>query len=86
VVNGKLVAAAKRVPAHVVGDGTRDRAGRRVNKDPRRGIGRESADASLDEQSDRLLAQQQLTRAAVRGRSRVCSHHRTSAPAAPQWT
>src|SRR5687768_2180426 len=41
VVNGKVVAAAERVPAHVVGDGTRTLAEliAKANEDPRRGVG-----------------------------------------------
>ena len=43
VVNGKLVAAAKRMPGHVVGDGksTIERLVDNVNDDPRRGVGHE---------------------------------------------
>ncbi|MCU0647099.1 MAG: cyanophycin synthetase [Gemmatimonadaceae bacterium] len=43
VVNGELVAAAKRMPGHVVGDGTHTVAQlvEEINKDPRRGIGHE---------------------------------------------
>ncbi len=60
VVNGKLIAAAKRVPAHVVGDGRRTVAElvEAVNEDPRRGIGHEKVltRISLDAQADRMLA------------------------------
>ena len=44
VINNKLVAAAKRTPAHVIGDGssTVERLIRDVNKDPRRGYGHEN--------------------------------------------
>ncbi|MGV3614490.1 MAG: cyanophycin synthetase [Fimbriimonas sp.] len=43
VVNGQVVAASHRVPAHVVGDGRHTIAElvERVNQDPRRGIGHE---------------------------------------------
>ena len=43
VVDGKLVAAAKRVPAHVVGDGKHsvEELVAIVNEDPRRGVGHE---------------------------------------------
>ena len=43
VVGGELVAVAKRVPGHVVGDGKRTIAQLVdiVNSDPRRGIGHE---------------------------------------------
>lgn len=44
VINNVLVAAAKRTPAHVVGDGksTVDALIEKVNKDPRRGFGHEN--------------------------------------------
>ncbi len=43
VINNKLVAAAKRTPAHVIGDGksTIEELVRIVNRDPRRGYGHE---------------------------------------------
>ena len=43
VVNGELIAVAKRVPGHVVGDGekTVERLVDETNRDPRRGIGHE---------------------------------------------
>ncbi|MDH3491606.1 MAG: cyanophycin synthetase, partial [Gammaproteobacteria bacterium] len=60
VVNGKLVAAAKRVPGHVVGDGetTIERLVAIVNRDPRRGVGHEKVLTRLefDHQAERLLA------------------------------
>ena len=60
VVNDKLVAAAKRVPGHVVGDGTstiRELVDI-VNQDPRRGVGHEKVLTRLefDHQAERLLA------------------------------
>ncbi|MCH7854456.1 MAG: cyanophycin synthetase [Proteobacteria bacterium] len=59
VVNGKLVAAAKRVPGHVVGDGkhTIEELVDIVNEDPRRGVGHEKVltRLELDDQADRLL-------------------------------
>jgi len=44
VVDGKVIAVAERVPAHVVGDGTRSVAALvgAVNADPRRGVGHEN--------------------------------------------
>jgi cyanophycin synthetase len=61
VVNGELVAAAKRVPGHVVGDGvqTIESLVEEVNRDPRRGIGHEKVLTRLefDHQAERLLAQ-----------------------------
>jgi cyanophycin synthetase len=60
VVNGRLVAAAKRVPGHVIGDGVHTVAQLvdLVNQDPRRGIGHEKVltRLELDGQAQRLLA------------------------------
>ena len=60
VVNGELVAAAKRVPGHVVGDGrqTIEQLVEVVNEDPRRGVGHEKVltRLELDHQAERLLA------------------------------
>jgi len=59
VVNGELVAAAKREPGHVVGDGKHTIAElvAIVNDDPRRGVGHEKVLTRLefDEQAERLL-------------------------------
>jgi cyanophycin synthetase len=59
VVNGKLVAAAKRMPGHIVGDGknTIERLVDTVNEDPRRGVGHEKVLTRLefDHQAERLL-------------------------------
>ena len=61
VVNGELVAAAKRVPGHVVGDGehTIEELVEIVNQDPRRGVGHEKVLTRLefDHQAERLLAE-----------------------------
>ncbi|MBN8480030.1 MAG: cyanophycin synthetase [Xanthomonadales bacterium] len=50
VVNGELVAATRRTPGHVVGDGTRSIAELVdiVNQDPRRGIGHEKVLTRLE--------------------------------------
>ena len=60
VVNGELVAVAKRVPGHVMGDGKSTIAEliNIVNSDPRRGIGHEKVltNLELDNQAERLLA------------------------------
>ncbi len=60
VVDGELVAAAKRVPGHVVGDGkhTIEQLVDKVNEDPRRGVGHEKVLTRLefDHQAERLLA------------------------------
>jgi cyanophycin synthetase len=59
VVNGELVAAAKREPGHVVGDGkhTIEELVDIVNEDPRRGVGHEKVLTRLefDYQAERLL-------------------------------
>lgn len=59
VVNGELVAATRRTPGHVVGDGEHDIAWLvdQTNKDPRRGIGHEKVltQLELDEQADMML-------------------------------
>ncbi|MFT5950108.1 MAG: cyanophycin synthetase [Francisella sp.] len=59
VVNGKLVAVAKRVPGHVVGDGkhTIEELLNIVNEDPRRGVGHEKVltRLELDYQANTLL-------------------------------
>ena len=59
VVNGKLVAAAKRMPGHVVGDGknTIELLVDTINEDPRRGVGHEKVLTRLefDHQAERLL-------------------------------
>ncbi len=61
VVNGELIAVAKRVPGHVVGDGehTIEELVEVVNQDPRRGIGHEKVltRIELDYQARRLLEQ-----------------------------
>lgn len=65
VVNGELVAAAKRMPGHVVGDGehTVQQLLEIVNSDPRRGIGHEKVltRLELDHQATRLLEQRGMT-------------------------
>ena len=59
VVNGKLVAVAKRVPGHVIGDGkhTIEQLVDIVNEDPRRGVGHEKVltRLELDYQANTLL-------------------------------
>ncbi|MFA3790925.1 cyanophycin synthetase [Aliiglaciecola sp. SL4] len=61
VVNDELVAVAKRVPGHVVGNGssTIEELVDIVNQDPRRGIGHEKVltRLELDNQAERLLAE-----------------------------
>jgi cyanophycin synthetase len=59
VVNNELVAVAKRVPGHVIGDGihTIEQLIDTVNQDPRRGVGHEKVltRLELDTQAKRLL-------------------------------
>ena len=59
VVNDELVAVAKRVPGHVVGNGTStiEELIEVVNQDPRRGIGHEKVltRLELDNQAERLM-------------------------------
>jgi cyanophycin synthetase len=69
VIDGRLVAAAKRVPGHVVGDGkqTIEQLVDKVNEDPRRGVGHEKVLTRLefDHQAERLLAKLSYDRASV---------------------
>ncbi len=75
VVNGELVAAAKRVPGHVVGDGmhTIEELVEELNRDPRRGTGNQTVLARLrfDEEAKRLLAEAGSTAKTVPGRGEV---------------
>ena len=61
VINDKVVAAAERVPAHVVGDGEHTIAQlvEIVNRDPRRGLGHEKVltQITINQQAERLLRQ-----------------------------
>ncbi|WP_426417258.1 cyanophycin synthetase [Aestuariirhabdus sp. LZHN29] len=69
VVNGELVAVAKRVPGHVIGDGssTISELVAQVNQDPRRGVGHEKVltQLELDAQALRLMAEAGYTEASV---------------------
>ncbi|MEP6590205.1 MAG: cyanophycin synthetase [Gemmatimonadota bacterium] len=69
VVNGELVAATRRTPGHVVGNGRSTVAAlvEVVNLDPRRGIGHEKVltRLELDDQAQQMLARQGLTEASV---------------------
>ncbi len=61
VINGELVAVAKRVPGHVIGDGkhTIEELVDIVNQDPRRGVGHEKVltQLQLDRQANLLIEQ-----------------------------
>src|SRR4051794_11041243 len=69
VINGELVAVAKRVPGHVVGDGvhTIEQLVELVNQDPRRGVGHEKVLTRLefDHQAEVLLGRKGYTRESV---------------------
>ena len=65
VIDGKLVAAARRRPAHVIGDGvsTLQQLIDRENADPRRGVGHENllTQIDIDHQTHRMIEQAGLT-------------------------
>ena len=65
VINNKFVAAAKRTPAHVIGDGKSNiqQLIDEVNKDPRRGFGHEKVltEINVDKMTKYLLEQENLT-------------------------
>ncbi|MFL5516385.1 MAG: cyanophycin synthetase, partial [Gemmatimonadales bacterium] len=69
VIAGELVAVARRVPGHVVGDGTStiEQLMEEVNQDPRRGIGHEKVLTRLvfDHQAETMLARKGYTRETV---------------------
>ncbi|HEV2284626.1 MAG TPA: acetate--CoA ligase family protein, partial [Steroidobacteraceae bacterium] len=75
VVNGELVAATRRTPGHVVGDGERTIAEliEVVNQDPRRGIGHEKVltRLELDAQAHKMLEKVGLTGTSVPERGQV---------------
>lgn len=65
VINNKMVAAARRVPAHVVGDGESnlEKLIEKENKDPRRGYGHENVltEITVDKDTLELLEKLQYT-------------------------
>jgi len=71
VVNGELVAATRRTPGHVVGDGVHTVADlvEIVNQDPRRGVGPEKVltRLELDAQAAKMLARAGLSAESVPG-------------------
>src|SRR6201988_4832660 len=75
VVNGELVAATRRTPGHVVGDGERNilQLIELVNQDPRRGVGHEKVltRLELDAQAEKMLERANLTRDSVPEAGRV---------------
>lgn len=65
VIDGKLVAAARRQPAHVIGDGKSsiEKLIQKINTDPRRGFGHEKVltRIEIDEMTERLLYRKGLS-------------------------
>ena len=93
VVNGELVAATRRTPGHVVGDGEHDVSQliEIVNQDPRRGVGsREGSDAARARcpgaQDARARRPGARSRSRSRARSCTCARPPTCRPAAPRPT
>ncbi|MFB2920913.1 cyanophycin synthetase [Aerosakkonema funiforme] len=76
VVNGKVVAVAERVPAHVVGDGklTIEQLIEETNKDPLRGEGHQNVltKITLDRTSWQLLERQGYTLETVLPAGQIC--------------
>jgi cyanophycin synthetase len=76
VVNGKVVAVAERVPAHVVGDGRSTIAEliEHTNKDPKRGEGHDKVltKIELDRTSFQLLERQGYTTNSVPPKGELC--------------
>ena len=72
VVNGELIAATRRTPGHVVGDGERtvEQLIEIVNQDPRRGVGHEKVltRLELDAQAQKMLTRAGLEAVEWRGR------------------
>ncbi|KRB11088.1 cyanophycin synthetase [Lysobacter sp. Root690] len=69
VINGELIAATKRTPGHVVGDGLRSIAElvELVNQDPRRGVGHEKVltRLELDSQAELMMERVGYTAASI---------------------
>ena len=75
VVNGELVAATRRTPGHVVGDGkhTIEQLVDIVNQDPRRGVGHEKVLTRLvlDAQADMMMSRAGVTAASVPAKDQI---------------
>jgi cyanophycin synthetase len=75
VVNGELVAATRRTPGHVVGDGqhTIRELVEIVNQDPRRGVGHEKVltRIELDAQAEMMMARVEVTADSVPEAGRI---------------
>ncbi len=82
VINGKFVAAAKRTPALIVGDGvsTIQELVKETNRDPRRGIGHEKAltHIKIDKISRAILREKDLTLQSVLPAGEVLHLKRTA--------
>ena len=82
VVDGKMIAAAKRIPGHVVGDGERTIAQlvEVTNADPRRGTEYDQVMVRLefDAQAEQVLGEAGLTRDSVPARGRIVPLRRTA--------
>ena len=82
VIDGRMVAAAKRIPGHVVGDGERTIAElvEATNADPRRGREYDKVMVRLefDAQAEQVLTEAGLTRASVPERGRMVPLRRTA--------
>ncbi len=77
VINNKLQAVAKRVPARVIGDGrsTIQDLIDQVNSDPRRGFGHENVltQITIDEMTERILERKGFTLKTVLDRGESCT-------------
>jgi len=75
VINNKFIAAAKRTPAHVIGNGssTINELINEVNSDPRRGFGHEKmlTEIKVDSMTRRLLEQENYTLDTILPRGRI---------------
>src|SRR5450631_4136274 len=75
VVNGELVAATRRTPGHVVGDGERTivQLIEIVNQDPRRGVGHEKVltRLELDAQAQKMLEREALKPDSIAAAGRI---------------
>ena len=82
VVDGRMVAAAKRIPGHVVGDGERTIAQlvELINADPRRGTEYDQVMVRLefDAQAAQVLGEAGLTRESIPARGEVVPLRRTA--------
>lgn len=82
IINGEMVAAAKRIPGHVVSDGQHSISDLvdKVNQDPRRGVGHEKVLTRLefDHQAEKVLALHGYTKDSVPEAGEVVYLRRTA--------